>query len=58
MSTPPDPSDVVKPAEATGLQAGVEDAIVDFELVEPGKTVRIPQPKRRKKIVLREGWSG
>ncbi len=41
------------PAEATGLQDGVAEAIVDFELVEPGTTVRIPQPKRRRRVVFK-----
>lgn len=47
------PSETLDPAEATGLQDGVADAIVDFERVEQGTMVRIPQPKRRKRVVFK-----
>ncbi len=40
------------PAEATGLQSGVDRILVDHEL-EQGKTVKIPQPKRRR-VVFRD----
>ena len=50
---PPKPSVTVNPADATGLQDGVADAIVDFELVEHGTTVRIPQPRRKKRVVFK-----
>lgn len=50
---PPKPSVTLDPAEATGLQEGVADAIVDFELVEQGTTKRIPQPKRKKRVVFK-----
>jgi hypothetical protein len=51
--TAPKPSETLDPAQATGLQEGVADAIVDFELVEPGTTVRIPQPRRKKRVVFK-----
>jgi hypothetical protein len=50
---PPKPSVTLDPAKATGLQDGVADAIVDFELVEQGTTVRIPQPRRKKRVVFK-----
>jgi hypothetical protein len=37
------------PAEATGLQTGVGQILVDHEL-EQGATVKIPQPKRRRVV--------
>lgn len=37
------------PDEATGLQTGVGQIIVDFEL-DQGKTVKIPQPKRKRVV--------
>ena len=49
----PKPSETLNPAEATGLQDGVADAIVDFELVEQRTTVRIPQPRRKKRVVFK-----
>ena len=49
----PKPSVTVNPADATGLQDGVADAIVDFELVEHGGMVKIPQPKRKKRVVFK-----
>jgi hypothetical protein len=49
----PKPSETLDPAEASGLQEGVADAIVDFELTEPSTTVRIPQPKRKKRVVFK-----
>jgi hypothetical protein len=39
------------PDEATDLQAGVGQIIVDFEL-EQGRTVKLPQP-RRKRVVFK-----
>jgi hypothetical protein len=51
--TPPKPSVTLNPAEATGLQDGVANAIVDFELVEQGGMVKIPQPKRKKRVVFK-----
>jgi hypothetical protein len=50
---PPKPSVTLNPAEATGLQDGVANAIVDFELVEQGGMVKIPQPKRKKRVVFK-----
>ncbi len=50
---PTKPSETLDPAQASGLQDGVADAIVDFELVEPGQTVRIPQPKRKKRVLFK-----
>ena len=50
---PPTPSVTLNPAEATGLQDGVADAIVDFELVEQRGMVKIPQPKRKKRVVFK-----
>ena len=50
---PPKPSVTINPAEATGLQDGVADAIVDFERVEHGSTVKIVQPKRKKRVVFK-----
>jgi len=50
---PAKPLETLDPAQATGLQEGVADAIVDFELVEPGTTVRIPQPRRKKRVVFK-----
>ena len=49
----PKPSVTLDPTQATGLQEGVADAIVDFELVEQGTMVRIPQPKRKKRVVFK-----
>ena len=49
----PKPSETLDPAQATGLQDGVADAIVDFERLEQGTTVRIPQPKRKKRVVFK-----
>ncbi len=37
------------PEDATDLQAGVGQIIVDFEL-DQGKTVKIPQPKRKRVV--------
>ena len=37
------------PTEATDLQTGVGQILVDHEL-EQGKTVKIPQPKRRRVV--------
>jgi hypothetical protein len=37
------------PAEASELQAGVDQILVDHEL-EQGRTVKIPQPKRRRVV--------
>ena len=37
------------PDEATELQAGVGQIIVDFEL-EQGRTVKVPQPKRKRVV--------
>jgi hypothetical protein len=50
---PPQPSTTVDPADATGLQDGVADAIVDFELVEQGGMVKIPQVRRKKRVVFK-----
>lgn len=50
---PPKMSETTNPAEATGLQEGVADAIVDFERVEQGGMVRIPQPRRKKRVVFK-----
>ena len=41
------------PADATGLQDGVADMIVDFELEQPGGTVKIPQLRRKKRVVFK-----
>lgn len=41
------------PAEATGLQEGVAEVIVDFELEQQGGTVKIPQPRRKKRVVFK-----
>lgn len=41
------------PAEATGLQDGVAEVIVDFELEGQGGTVKIPQPRRKKRVVFK-----
>ena len=49
----PQPSETLDPAKATGLQDGVADAIVDFELVEQGAPVRIPQARRKKRVVFK-----
>jgi len=38
---------ITDPAEASGLQAGVDQILVDHEL-EQSQTVKIPQPKRRR----------
>ncbi len=37
------------PDDATDLQQGVGQIIVDFEL-DQGKTVKIPQPKRKRVV--------
>lgn len=50
---PPKPSVTLDPSQATGLQDGVADAIVDFERAEQGTMVRIPQPKRKKRVVFK-----
>ena len=53
---PKDPEPVsvtLDPAKATGLQDGVADAIVDFELEGQGGMVRIPQPRRKKRVVFK-----
>ena len=42
-------STTTNPAEATGLQTGVGQILVDHEL-EQGTTVKIPQPKRRRVV--------
>jgi hypothetical protein len=55
--TEPKPDDPTKkagkettsPAEATGLQTGVDQILVDHEL-EQGTTVKIKQPKRRRVV--------
>ena len=39
---PPKPSETLDPAQATGLQDGVADAIVDFERV--AREARLPKP--------------
>lgn len=53
---PPKPGEAVSvttnPAEATGLQEGVAEVLVDYEL-EQGTTVRIPQPKRKRRVVFK-----
>ena len=49
----PQPSETLDPADATGLQDGVADAIVDFELVEQGGMVKIPQVRRKKRVVFK-----
>lgn len=41
------------PAEAIGLQEGVAEVIVDFELEQQGGTVKIPQPRRKKRVVFK-----
>ena len=41
--------DTTSPAEATGLQTGVDQILVDHEL-EQGTTVKIKQPKRRRVV--------
>ena len=50
---PPKPSVTIDPSQATGLQDGVADAIVDFELGEHGGMVKIAQPKRKKRVVFK-----
>ena len=50
---PKEPSTTVDPSKAEGLQEGVADAIVDFELEGQGGMVRIPQPKRKKRVVFK-----
>jgi hypothetical protein len=42
-------STTTDPAQATGLQTGVGQILVDHEL-EQGATVKIPQPKRRRVV--------
>jgi hypothetical protein len=44
------PSETINPADATGLQAGVGQILVDHEL-EQGTTVKIKQPKRRRVVL-------
>ncbi len=39
----------INPDDATDLQQGVGQIIVDFEL-DQGKTVKIPQPKRKRAV--------
>jgi hypothetical protein len=43
------PSTTTNPAEASGLQTGVGQILVDHEL-EQSTTVKIPQPKRRRMV--------
>jgi hypothetical protein len=49
QSKKPDETTTTNPAEATGLQTGVGQILVDHEL-EQGTTVKIPQPKRRRVV--------
>ena len=50
----PEPVSVTtNPAEAIGLQEGVAEVIVDFELEQQGGTVKIPQPRRKKRVVFK-----
>ncbi len=42
-------SETTNPADATGLQSGVDQILVDHEL-EQGTTVKIKQPKRRRVV--------
>jgi hypothetical protein len=49
QSKTPDETTTTNPAEATGLQTGVGQILVDHEL-EQGATVKIPQPKRRRVV--------
>jgi hypothetical protein len=48
---PPDKTltETTNPADATGLQSGVDQILVDHEL-EQGTTVKIKQPKRRRVV--------
>jgi hypothetical protein len=41
--------ETTNPADATGLQTGVDQILVDHEL-EQGTTVKIKQPKRRRVV--------
>ena len=47
------PSTTTDPSQAEGLQDGVAEAIVDFELEGQSGMVRIPQPKRKKRVVFK-----
>jgi hypothetical protein len=40
-------TETTNPADATGLQTGVDQILVDHEL-DQGTTVKIKQPKRRR----------
>ncbi len=48
-------SETTDPAQATGLQDGVAEVLVDIELDRDGesKTVKIPQPKRLRRVVFK-----
>ena len=48
-------SETTDPSEASGLQAGVAEVLVDIELDRDGesKTVKIPQPKRLRRVVFK-----
>ena len=41
--------ETTNPADATGLQTGVDQILVDHEL-EQGTTIKIKQPKRRRVV--------